>query len=106
IVWHGWADSDIPPELTLDYITRVLRRSGPRAPSSMRLFMVPGPQHGVGGKGAALFGQMPGPPKDATPESDITAALQAWVETARVPDSIVAKRHSAGATEAGAPPPH
>jgi feruloyl esterase len=72
----------------------------------MRLFMVPGMQHGVGGKGPDLFGQLVPAPRDAAPESNIAAALQAWVETGRVPESVIGKRHSTGATEAGAPPAH
>jgi feruloyl esterase len=104
IIWHGWADADVPPQISLDYYARALRISGRRAAKSMRLFMVPGLQHGTGGKGADLFGQMTTPPKGATPENDIAVALQAWVETGRVPESLVGKRHSSGATEAGAPP--
>ena len=104
ILWQGWADADVPPQIALDYREQVLRVSGPRATASMRLFMVPGMQHGVGGKGADLFGQLIPPPKDATPQDNIAAALQAWVETGRAPDTIVGKRHSMGATEAGAPP--
>lgn len=106
ILWHGWADADIPPQVTLDYRDEVLRVTGSPAKASMRLFMVPGLQHGVGGKGPDLFGQLLPPSKDALPESDIAAALQAWVESGRVPESLVGKRHSAGAVEAGAPPAH
>jgi feruloyl esterase len=106
ILWHGWADSDIPPQVVLDYRDEVLRVTGPQAKASMRLFMVPGLQHGVGGKGPDLFGQLLPPPKDALPESNIAAALQAWVEGGRVPESVIGKRHSAGAVEAGAPPAH
>lgn len=106
VIWHGWADPDVPPEISLDYRQQVLRTSGQQARASMRVFMVPGLQHGVGGKGPDLFGQLLPPPKDAQPESNIAAALQAWVETGRVPDSIVGRRHSSGATEAGAPPTH
>jgi feruloyl esterase len=104
IPWHGWADPDVPPQLALDYREEAQRNSGPRARASLRLFMVPGLQHGLGGKGADLFGQLLPPPSGAMPESNVAAALQAWVETGRVPDSIVGKRHSTGATEAGAPP--
>jgi feruloyl esterase len=104
ILWHGWADTAIPPQMVIDYYEQALRASGPRAASSIRLFMIPGMQHGFGGKGADLFGQLMPPLQDAAPESNIAVALQAWVETGRDPASIVAKRHSAGATEAGAPP--
>jgi hypothetical protein len=103
IIWQGWADSDIPPQMAIDYYEQVRHVSGPLAARSMRLFMIPGMQHGFGGKGADLFGGMMAPPKEAAPESDLAAALQAWVESGRVPDSFVGRRHSAGATEAGAP---
>lgn len=106
IIWHGWADPDVPPEISLDYRQQALRAAGKPAKAAMRVFMVPGLQHGIGGKGPDLFGQLLPPPKDAQPDSNIAAALQAWVETGRVPESIVGRRHSAGATEAGAPPAH
>jgi feruloyl esterase len=106
IIWHGWADSSIPPKMAIEYYEEVQRESGPLSARSMRLFMIPGMQHGFGGKGADLFGALMAPPTDAAPESNIAAALQAWVETGRVPDSFVGQRHSIGATEAGAPAVH
>ena len=104
IIWHGWADTAIPPQMAIEYYEKVRHISGARSATSLRLFMIPGMQHGFGGKGADLFGGMMAPPKNAVPESDMAAALQAWVETGRSPDSVVGKRHSAGATESGAPP--
>lgn len=105
ILWQGWADISVAPEMTIAYRNAVLRIAGKHAVSSMRLFMIPGMQHGVGGKGADMFGQIFPPARDAAPDSNIAVALQAWVETGRVPDSVIGKRHSASAPDDGAPAP-
>lgn len=102
ILWHGWADAAIPPEATLEFRQAILRASGPQAKNSMRLFMVPGLQHCVGGTGPVVFGQVSPPPPDAVPERNIAAALQAWVEKGRVPDSVVGRKGMTMAENMGA----
>ena len=89
IIYHGWADPAIPPQLTLQFYRAALRDSGPDAGQSMRLFMVPGMQHCFGGPGPDIFGQMGAPPSDASPRTNIAAALQHWVERGRTPNSII-----------------
>jgi feruloyl esterase len=54
--------------------------------------MVPGVQHCVGGTGADALGQIGAPMPGEQPERSVGAAIQAWVETKRVPDSIVGRR--------------
>ena len=92
ILWHGWADAAIVPEATLQFHEAVLRTSGDQAKHSMRLFMVPGLQHCFGGAGPTDFGQMGVPSPSDTPERNISAALQAWVEKGRVPESVVVRK--------------
>ena len=92
ILWHGWADGAIPPGATLRFHEAVERSSGPQAKDSMRLFMVPGVQHCEGGVGPDNFGQANAPQPGDTPERSMSAALQAWVETGRKPEMLVARR--------------
>jgi hypothetical protein len=85
----------IPPELTLDYYQRVLRDSGPHAADSTRLFMIPGMQHCGGGTGFSIFGQVSAPLPGISPRDSVGAAIQAWVENRRVPDSLIGRRNKA-----------
>ena len=96
ILWHGWADAAIPPEATLKFHQAILSSSGPRAQDSVRLFMVPGTQHCIGGTGPDLFGQLNAPQAGDTPDRSMTAALQAWVEHGRSPETIVGRRGLGG----------
>jgi Tannase and feruloyl esterase len=94
IMWHGWADAALPPQLTIDFHDAVLRSSGRAADKSMRLFMVPGVQHCFGGPGPDLFGQIVPPAADAKAANNLGAALQAWVESGHAPDAIVGHKGS------------
>jgi type 1 glutamine amidotransferase len=89
IIWHGWADAAISPYLAIDYYQQVLRESGAAAKDAVRLFMVPGLQHCFGGQGYGNFGQMGAPPAGASPQSNVGAAIQAWVEQGRAPAYLV-----------------
>jgi hypothetical protein len=96
ILWHGWADAAIPPEATLKFHQSILLTSGPRARDSVRLFMVPGVQHCLGGSGPDLFGEFAAPQPSDTPERNIVTALQSWVENGRAVDSLVGRRGFGG----------
>jgi len=104
ILWHGWADAAIVPEATLELHQALLRTSGTRAKDSMRLFMVPGLQHCFGGMGPTEFGQMAVPSPSEAPERNIAAALQAWVEQGRVPNSVVVHKTVTPAESKETPP--
>ncbi|MCE7797148.1 tannase/feruloyl esterase family alpha/beta hydrolase [Sphingobium sufflavum] len=91
VMWHGWADATIPPQYTLSFHEQVLKASGPKAKTQMRLFMMPGVQHCFGGPGAATFGQIGAPPKEDTAERNITTALIDWVEKERAPQTLVGR---------------
>jgi feruloyl esterase len=92
IIYHGWSDPAIPAQFTLDYYAEAQRLSGARAKDQMRLFMVPGMQHCFGGPGANQFGQLYAAPQAALPEHNIAAALQAWVERDRTPETLIGER--------------
>jgi hypothetical protein len=96
ILWHGWADAAIPPEATLKFDQNIRRSSGSRAKDSVRLFMVPGVQHCFGGTGPDMFGQLTAPQAGETPERNMVAALQTWVESGRSPETIVGRRGIGG----------
>jgi feruloyl esterase len=79
IMYHGWNDPLIAPENSVKYYTSVVDRFGrDRADQFIRLFMAPGVQHCRGGQGPDTF--------------DSVAALDAWVERAVAPNSLVASR--------------
>jgi Tannase and feruloyl esterase len=92
IMWHGWADPILPPEPSVAFYEAAVRKSGTKATENMKLFMVPGVQHCVGGTGPDALGQIGAPMPGEQPERSVGAAIQAWVESARVPDTIVARR--------------
>ncbi|WP_409574714.1 tannase/feruloyl esterase family alpha/beta hydrolase [Sphingopyxis sp. PET50] len=89
ILYHGWGDAAIPPQMSIEYFDRVRAAMGRKADKAMRLFMVPGMQHCNAGSGINSFGQGAPPPPWATPEEDIGAALEAWIERGRAPEQIV-----------------
>ena len=89
IMWHGWADPAIAPQLSINFHAAILHASGRRAKAAVRLFMVPGVQHCNGGPGPNMFGQMVAPMPGDSPGSSLGAALHAWVETGRVPDEVI-----------------
>jgi hypothetical protein len=81
IIWHGWADNAIPPEMSIDLYERVRRDTRDRPgqsplDQSARLFMVPGVQHCGSGSGLVWFDALP--------------ALEAWVEGGKAPERITA----------------
>jgi Tannase and feruloyl esterase len=92
ILWHGWADPILPPEPTVAFYETALQKSGTKAKDQLRLFMVPGVQHCVGGTGPDAIGQIGAPMPGDPPERSVGAAVQSWVETGRVPDSLVGGR--------------
>lgn len=81
ILWHGWADTALPAQATIDYYRQVLQHD-PKAPEYCRLFLVPGCLHCGGGPGAA--------------EVDWLKVIVDWVEHGNAPDKLIASRHEGG----------
>ena len=93
ILYHGWDDPAIPALNSVNYYQSVLAKMGQRdADSFLRLYMVPGMQHCDGGPGADSFGQDGKLIFDDPPHS-VDAALEQWVETGKVPSTIIASRY-------------
>ncbi len=74
LMYHGWADSLITPNLTLSEWNQMNAQMGAaKANSFARLFMVPGMDHCGGGTGTSTF--------------ELVTALSNWVEKGIAPDS-------------------
>jgi feruloyl esterase len=79
LMYHGWADPQIPPLDTVDYFNDVLKFSGESVRGrSIQLYMLPGVSHCEGGEGPDRF--------------DAVGALDQWLDTGRAPARIVAAR--------------
>ena len=97
IVFHGLADTLVPPGQSVDFFERHAAKMGgtDRLGENARLFMAPGMMHCGGGTGPDAFnptlGIPPRPPSD-DPQHDLFSALIAWTEEGEVPNRIVATR--------------
>ncbi|HWY47848.1 MAG TPA: tannase/feruloyl esterase family alpha/beta hydrolase [Bryobacteraceae bacterium] len=87
VMYHGWADSDVPPEDGVRYYEAVERAMGGPGQTTdfFRLFMVPGMGHCGGGAGPNTF--------------DAVGALDQWVEHGTAPEKIVAAHIVNGMTD-------
>ncbi|MEY2429474.1 MAG: hypothetical protein QOJ40_2359 [Verrucomicrobiota bacterium] len=81
ILWHGWADTALPAQGTVDYYRQVQAKDE-RAGDYCRLFLVPGCLHCGGGPGAA--------------EVDWLSVITDWVERNKAPDKLVALKRENG----------
>lgn len=88
LMWHGWADSLVLPDQSLDYYESVAREMGgyDAIQSFYRLFLMPGHGH---------CWEIPAGVPD---QFDPITVLDQWVETGNAPDSILAR---SGADDAG-----
>jgi feruloyl esterase len=91
MMYHGWADTLIAPENSINYFMSVEKASGGAAAvqDSIRLFMVPGMGHCVGGDGPSNFDKL-GP-------------LEQWVEKRTAPGRLVATHLAGGSVDRSRP---
>ena len=82
ILWHGWSDPALTALGSIKYYDQVQARD-PKAGEYFRMFLMPGVLHCAGG---------PGPDN-----ADWTEAIADWVEHAKAPDRVVAKKMASGA---------
>lgn len=81
IIWHGWADTALPAQGTIDYY-REVKAHDANAADYCRLFLVPGCLHCGGGPGAA--------------DIDWLTTIVDWVEKAKAPDKLIASKKEGG----------
>lgn len=93
LLYHGWADGLIGPEPTVDYYDGIVHNTfggdDRAAAANVRLFMVPGMGHCVGGVRGAAVGW------------DKLAPLVEWVEKGNAPESIVVRQDGGTRTPDG-----
>jgi len=76
LIYHGWNDQLVAPMNSVEYYQAAVAASGPKAASSIRLFMMPGMNHCAGGVGPNVFDKM--------------NVIERWVEKGETPNRIVA----------------
>ena len=92
ILYHGWSDAALPPVNTINYYKSVVAKLGERnANTFITLFMVPGMQHCAGGPGPNSFGATV-TNAQSEPNSDMSLALERWVEQGVAPSQIIASK--------------
>ena len=84
LLYHGWNDTAISPENTINYYQNVLQKMGAKQESWMRLYMVPGMNHCSGGPATSNF--------------DAVTPLINGVETGAAPASLPAPRRTPGSS--------
>ena len=83
IQYHGWADTLIAPENSINYYSSVLAKlGGIKTIDEYRLFMVPGMGHCSGGEGPTNF--------------DMLTAMEQWREQGKAPEKIIASKYVDG----------
>lgn len=93
ILYHGWNDQAISPWNTIHFYEDVGKTMGERkAAGFLRLYMVPGMEHCVGGAGANSFGQL-GRTTAKGPEYGVFTALEQWVERGQAPAEVIATKY-------------
>jgi feruloyl esterase len=85
LLYHGWNDTAISPENTINYYQNVLQKMGAKQDSWMRLYMVPGMNHCQGGVGPDQFNKM--------------AVVERWRESGTAPEQIVAEHVSGNSVD-------
>ena len=78
LMYHGWADPQVPAMNTVEYFDAVVKRSGKAAVGkSVALYMVPGMAHCAGGPGTDVFDKM--------------GAIEQWVSRGAAPSQITGR---------------
>ncbi len=95
ILYHGWNDPAISPLNTISYYQSVGEKMGTEKEASfVRLYLVAGMEHCIGGPGPSAFGQL-GLPSAKGPAFGAFTALEQWVEDGKAPDELIATKYSA-----------
>jgi Tannase and feruloyl esterase len=96
IMYHGWDDPAISPWNSIAYYGSVQKTMGSsQASGFLRLYMVPGMEHCLGGPGPASFGQL-GISTTNGPKFGVFDALVNWVEKDVPSQTVIATKYSPG----------
>ena len=83
LMYHGWADQNVPPRSSTTYYDRLITTLGKtQVDESVRLYMVPGMGHCSGGEGPDVF--------------DTLTPLEQWREHGVAPREIIASKITKG----------
>jgi feruloyl esterase len=83
VIYHGWADQNIPPRGSISYYEGVVKTMGQeKTNAAVRLYMVPGMGHCGGGHGPNEF--------------DLLTALDHWRDHGVAPAAVVASKVESG----------
>lgn len=102
LMYQGWADPLVLAQSTTGYFHAVTARMG-AVSDFLRLYMVPGMDHCVGGTGPDLFGATGGEGLDRAPEHDMLSALERWLDTGTAPGAILSIKRENGKVAAERP---
>lgn len=103
MLYQGWADPLVLAQTTTGYFDAVGRPLGGDISDFLRLYMVPGMDHCVGGIGPDLFGATGGEGLDRAPAHDMLSALERWLDSGQTPGPIVAVKRKGGDVVASRP---
>lgn len=93
VMYHGWNDPAIPALNSVNYFESVRAKFGQKATDSfLRLYMVPGMLHCIGGPGPDVFGQT-GIFTGMDSGNNMRLSLQQWTESRVAPGAIIASKH-------------
>ncbi|MBI1199283.1 MAG: tannase/feruloyl esterase family alpha/beta hydrolase [Phenylobacterium sp.] len=104
IVYHGLADTLVPPGQTVAFFERQAQAMGgpARLGQGARLFLAPGMTHCAGGAGPDSFNSAIGgaaPPAGSGPGEDLFQALTRWTDGGPAPERVVATKFIEGTRE-------
>jgi len=89
LMYHGWNDTAIAPENSINYYSSVLAKMGSKQDNWYKLYMVPGMQHCGGGPGPNQINWM--------------GALERWREGGQAPDVLIANHVTGGNVDRSRP---
>jgi len=97
ILYHGWDDPAIPPGSTVKFFKEVQQTMGAeKAADFVKLYMVPGMEHCIGGPGADMFGQL-GTPTAKGSTFGVFDSLESWVEKGAPEEDLTSTKYGSGA---------
>ncbi len=83
-MYHGWNDTAISPENSINVYTDIVKKTGGNSDNWIKLYMIPGMNHCQGGIGTdSQFNKM--------------ALVERWRESNTAPQAVIAA-HTVGAT--------